>query len=255
MTNERAHLAGLRTVDLVEDADHPLAGGVRQGQRLPLRRLGGLPGGEHPDDGVGVAQEVARHPLVLGANRVQARRVDDLDAAKRLDGQEDLHHPDLAGVGVAQRGQKSHDVGGRDGAGRAVMMNDARLGRGAISKHVDRGGRGGDARRGDIRAAERVDEGRLPGVELAHHGDQQRTVERLGGASDRRGEADQRGRGAGELVRPGEKPGELPDGRRGRRARAGDEPAARLVRRQPPESQQVRLCGTPVDEGVERGGP
>ena len=107
VADQRLDLARLGAVDLVEDAEHALAGRVRERERLALGRLGGLPDGEDPDDGVGVAQEVARHPLVLGADRVQPGRVDDLDAPERLEREEDLDQAHVARVGVAQRGAET----------------------------------------------------------------------------------------------------------------------------------------------------
>ena len=75
----------------------------------------------------------------------------------------------------------------------AVVGDDARGGLGAVAKHVDGRGRRRDARGRDVGAGERVDERRLAGVELAHHGDQQRPVERLGGVTGGGGQADERG--------------------------------------------------------------
>ncbi len=231
--DQRLDLARLGAVDLVEDADHPLAGRVRQRQRVALGRLGGLTGGEDPDDGVGVAQEVARHPLVLGADRVQPRRVDDLDAPERLDREKDLDQAHLPRVGVAQRGQKCSDVhGAAMRAGRAVVMHDARLGRGAVTKDVDCRRRRRDAGGGDLGAGERVHERRLAGVELAHDGDQQRAIERLGGAARRRRQADQRAAWRWRSRAPSRA-----GPRAARRAAPagaparGDEPSARLVGR------------------------
>ena len=61
----------------------------------------------------------------------------------------------------------------------------------------------------DVCAAQRVHEGRLAGVELAHHRDQQRAVERLQRARRGRGQPDQRRRRRGQLVRPAEQPGQV----------------------------------------------
>ena len=56
-----------------------------------------------------------------GEDRVQPRRVDDLDAAERLDREEDLDHPDRARLVGAQLGQEARDVRGGERARPAVV--------------------------------------------------------------------------------------------------------------------------------------
>ncbi len=81
-------------------------------------------------------------------------------------------------------GQKRRDSQRPNGARRTVVVDHARLGSGAVAKNVDRRGRRRDTGRCDLGRAERVHEGRLAGVELAHDRDQQGAIERFGGPAD-----------------------------------------------------------------------
>ena len=249
MVHHRFDLGGLRAIDLVEHAQHALARAVRQLQRRPLGRLRRLPDAEHPDDRVRLLQEVARDALVFGEDRVQPGRVDDLDAAERLHGKKYLHDPDRARFVGAQPGQEARDVGGGQRARATVVGDDARGGLGAVAEHVHRRGRRRDAGRCHVGAAQRVDERRLAGVELAHHRDQQRPIERLGRVSGGGGQADERRRGREQVVRPGEQAGELARRRRWRRA-AHQEVARRRSGREAAEPQDLRVARVP---GGERG--
>ena len=112
-------------------------------------RLGGLrrlPDREHPDDRVGLLQEVARHALVLGEDRVQPGRVDDLHAAERLDGQKDLDHADArAPRRRAAPVRKRATSAAASGRVPPSWATTRAAGSRAVAKHVDGRGRGRDA--------------------------------------------------------------------------------------------------------------
>ena len=63
-------------------------------ERLALGRLGRLVDGEQPHHRVGLGDEAARGRLVLGVDRVEPRRVDDVDPLQRLERVEHLDDAD-----------------------------------------------------------------------------------------------------------------------------------------------------------------
>ena len=252
VAHDGAHVVVARAVDLVEDAEDVLAPGVGEPERLLLRGLGGLADREDPHEGVGLDEELARHLLVLGPDRVQPRRVDDLDAAERLERVEDLDDAHGGRLRVGELAQERAHRGGPELARRAVVKDDARARRLAVSQDVDRGRGGRHARGGDLLADERVDEGRLARVELAHDGDEQRAIEGLERAARAHGERDQRGRARREAVRPAEQADQARPGRGQGRVGGDDEALRRLVGRDARQRHEIVVARRVSKKGAQR---
>ena len=227
---------------------------VREGERLFLGRLGGLPDREDPDQRVGLDEEVTRHLLVLGADRVQAGRVDDLDATERLERMEDLDDAHGGRLRVGQLAQERAHGGGIELARRAVVVHDARAGGLSVPENIHRRRRRCHARGRDLLADERVDEGGLARVELAHDGDEQRAIERLERAARGRSERDERRCTRRERVGPAEQTHEARARRGHGRVGRDDEPARRLVGRDPRERHELVVARRAREERAERGG-
>ena len=150
---------GAEDVDLVEDDDNRLAPVSNAGEEEPFRLGERAIGGGDEQDEVGAGHEFGGDPLVLAENGVRARRVDDVDVAQQLGWRRD----DLQPVGA-----------------------DLASGRVAMDQQMDlsRGGR--DPFFKDRIPKQRVDEGALAGIELAHHHEEEELVELPHGRSERR---------------------------------------------------------------------
>ena len=101
-----------------------------------------------------------------------------------------------------------------------------------VAQDVDRRGRRRDADRRDLLAAERVHERRLPRVELAHDGDQQRAIVGLDGARGRQHQRPQLRRARRQLVRVAEQRDQVAGGRRRGREPLDDEALRRRIGRE-----------------------
>ena len=156
--HHRGDFFGGGAIDLVEHAQHPLAGGVGQAQRVALGRFRRLSRREDPHDGVGLDQEVAGHLFVRGAQGIEPRCVDDLHPAQRLHRSEDLDLANGRGIVVIEGAQEcSHGVAA-ELADPAVVIDGPATAR-SEAQDVDGRGGGGDPDRRDRGAGQGVHEG------------------------------------------------------------------------------------------------
>ncbi len=164
-------------VGFVEHAENFFARRRDGGQRRTLRRFGGLVDGEQPNHGVGFGDEAPGDLFVSGVDRVQPRRVDDVDALEHIERIENLHPANAPRLGVVEPAQQRRHILPGDLARGVVEVHDAPLLLAPILQDVDGRRRRHDAHRRHLLTEERVDERRLAGVELAHDGDEQRAIE------------------------------------------------------------------------------
>lgn len=166
---KRRSLAVRHAIDLVHDHEQARPCVTRPPHRVALGRLPRLPRVEEEEHHVRLAEPLVGDLAVEAVLGVVPRRVDELDRAEERVRQPDRDARDgLAGeIDLSQGGAQ---IARRDDAIAALLERDpgeGLFGEDDVVEH--RRGRQ-DAHGRDLRAEEGVDEGALPRVELAHHG-------------------------------------------------------------------------------------